>query len=128
MSTFIAILIGITIVFPFLVSVFFLILKKWTGRTITMKTNADYTTPFLFASVYVIARSLFGGGVGYTLFIIAILIGLLYAIYEKRRVKDFEISKLFRKVWRLYFIFLVIAYILLIVIGLVLAIIHAVST
>lgn len=127
MSTFITILIGIMIVSPILVSVFFLIFKKWTGRTITMKTRADYITPFLFASVYIIARALFGDGVGYTLLIIAIVIGLLYAIYEKRRVKDFEISRLFRKIWRLYFILLFIAYVLLMTMGLVLAIIHAVS-
>lgn len=128
MSTFIAVLIGIIIVCPFLLSIWLSILKKWTGRQISMKRQADYTTPFLFVSVYIIARTLFGSGVGYIISIIAITIVLLYAIYEKRRVKDFKISPLLRKVWRLYFVILVISYLVLIIIGVVGAIIHAVSS
>ncbi len=127
MSTFVSILIGIIVICPFLLSICLYIFKRWTGRPISMKKNADYTTPFLFLSVYIIAHTLFGDGVGYFVIITAILIVILSAIYEKRRVKDFQIGLLLRKVWRLFFIILAVTYLLLIMIGLVLTIIHFVK-
>lgn len=124
---FISTLIGILAVFPFFISFCLYVFARWSGRPFSMRKNADYTTPFLFLSVYIIAHTLIGDGVGYVLLIVAILMMIIFAIYEKRRVKDFNVGMLLRKVWRFYFIVLVFAYILLIISGLILAVIHAVN-
>lgn len=126
-ASFLSILMGILAVFPFLISLSLFMFTRWTGRSFSMRKNADYTTPFLFLSVYIIAHTLFGDGVGYVLCIVSIVIVIAFAIYEKRRVKDFKIGILLRKAWRLYFIILVFVYIILIVIGLVWAVIHALN-
>lgn len=123
-STLIAILLGIIVVFPFIISVCLLFFYKRIGRAPTIRKIADLTTPFLFFSIYIIAHTIFGDGVGYTIAIIALFTMIIYAVYEKRRVKDFQIIRLIRKVWRLYFLILVGGYILLIIVGLVFKVIE----
>lgn len=119
---FLSILVGSIAIFPFVVSLILVVFHRSVGRKMTMKKIADITTAFLFLSVYMIAHSLFGDGVGYVLSIVSIVIVLVFAILERRRVKDFHIIHLLRKVWRLFFILLMIAYFSLIIIGLVLTI------
>lgn len=51
----------------------------------------------------------------------------MYAIFERRRVKEFQVIRLIRKVWRLYFILLIPAYLILMMTGLVLKIIEYVT-
>lgn len=121
-GTFFSVLIGIIVLFPFGISICLLLFYRRIGRKLTMKKIADYTTPFLFLSTYITAHAIFGEGVGYIIAIVAIVITLIFAVYERRRAKDFKITYLLRKVWRLFFILLIIVYCLLIIIGLVLTI------
>lgn len=125
-SSVLSVLIGILVVFPFFMSLCMYIYARWKGRPFSVRKSADYTTPFLFLSVYIIAHTLFGDGVGYILLVATIIIMIGLAIYEKIRRKDFQIGVLLRRAWRLYFIILVFSYIVLIVIGLVWTIIDAV--
>lgn len=115
-------LIGVIVLFPFGVSISLLIVYHRIGKKPTVKRIADLTTPFLFLSIYFTAYAIFGDGVGFTIAIASIVIALFFTIYEYRRVKDFQIVDLLRKVWRLFFILLMIAYFLLILIGIGLAI------
>lgn len=119
---FLSFLVGSIAIFPFVVSIVLLFFHRSIGRKISMKNIADYTTVFLFLSVYMIAHSLFGDGVGYIIAIVSIVIILAFAVLERRRVKDFHIVQLLRKVWRLFFILLMIVYFLLMIIGLTLTI------
>ncbi|AOV08353.1 DUF3397 domain-containing protein [Sporosarcina ureilytica] len=120
-------LIAVIVVFPFIVSVCLLFLYQRIGRAPTIRKIADLTTPFLFFSIYMISHTIFGDGVGYTIVILALSIIIIYAVFERRRVKDFQIIRLIRKVWRLYFLLLIAAYMILILIGLVLKIIEYVT-
>lgn len=121
-QTILSSLMGIFVLFPFGVSVSLLIVYRRIGKKPTVKKIADLTTPFLFLSIYFTAHVIFGDGVGFTIAIASIVIALFFTIYEYRRVKDFQIVYLLRKVWRLFFILLMIAYFLLILIGIGLAI------
>lgn len=118
-----SILIGIIALFPFIISICLLLFYRQVGRKPTIRKIADYTTPFLFLSVYLIAHTIFGDGVGYIIALTAVTIVLIFAVYERKRVKDFEIMYLLRKAWRVFFILLLIVYILLLIVGLILTII-----
>lgn len=118
-----SILIGVIVLFPFIISICLLLFYRQVGRKPTMRKIADYTTPFLFLSVYMIAYTIFGEGVGYIISIIAVIIILFIAIRERQRVKDFEVMYLLRKGWRVFFLLLLIVYILLMIIGVILTII-----
>lgn len=120
-------LFGIIVIFPFIISICIVLFYSHSGRKLTMKKIADYTTPFLFLSVYLIAHTIFLGGVGYVIAIIAIVIVLMIAVLERRRQKDFRIKCILRKAWRLFFILLFVVYLLLMMIGLVLTIIDQVT-
>lgn len=119
---FLSFLVGSIAIFPFIVSIVLLFFHRSIGKKMSMKKIADYTTLFLFVSVYMIAHSLFGDGVGYMIAIVSIVIVLVFAVWERKRVKDFQIVQLLRKVWRLFFIILIAVYFLLMIIGLILTI------
>ncbi|MDS9470488.1 DUF3397 family protein [Sporosarcina pasteurii] len=119
--------IAVIVIFPFIVSVCLQFFYRRFGHTPTVRKIADLTTPFLFLSVYLIAYTIFGDGVGFTIVILALSIIIMYAIFERRRVKEFQVIRLIRKVWRLYFILLIPAYLILMMTGLVLKIIEYVT-
>lgn len=119
---FFSFLVGSIVVFPFMISIILLLFHRSMGRKMTIKRLADYTTVFLFLSVYVIAYSIFGEGVGPIIAIASIVIVLIFAVFERKHVKEFHIIHLLRKVWRLFFIILIIVYFLLMIIGIILTI------
>lgn len=125
-SSIVSILFAIVVIFPFIVTILALSIYKRRGKAPanTLGEAADWTTFFLFLSVYVLAREMFDLPVGFYLLLTFVLIVIIFAIYERIKVKDFKIIRLMRKVWRLSFILLFIAYIVLLIIGLVLKIIE----
>lgn len=116
------VLVGLITLFPFIVSMGLVLLFRKLKYKYTVRKIADYTTPFLFLSVYIIAYSMVGDGVGFIIATIAILLVLVFAIIEKRRQPYFSVINLFRRVWRLYFLILTIVYLLLIIIRVILTI------
>ena len=85
---------------------------------------ADFTTPFLFLAVYIISRTIFGTGSGSYIAAIAIIITISYTVTERFKVKDFQIVRLLRKTWRLFFLILAAAYIILLIAGVILKIVE----
>lgn len=124
-STVISVLFGLIILFPFIITFLTLFIYRRMGRApiSVLGEAADLTTPFLFLSTYIVGRTIFEEGVGFYMMIIFVVITILYAIYERVKVKEFRITRLLRKIWRLLFLVLVIVYILLIIVGLILKII-----
>ena len=121
MATILSVLFGITVLFPFIWTFFILVIYKRLGiaPSSVLGPAADMTTPLLFLSVYVISRTIFGNGVGYYIITIAIIIMIIYSIYEKMNVKELRIIRLLRKIWRLFFLILVAAYFILLIIGVI---------
>lgn len=121
MSSFISVLLGALIVFPFFVTFLFLIFLRSRGKVPVKAIGlaADITTPFLFLAVYIISRTIFGDGSGYTIAVIAISSTIAIAVHERLKVKEFQIVRLLRKTWRFFFLILVVAYVLLLGVGLI---------
>ncbi|MFD1928969.1 DUF3397 domain-containing protein [Sporosarcina siberiensis] len=129
MSTVISVLLGVLIVFPFLLTFLILIFFRRRGRApvTVIGLAADLTTPFLFLAVYIIFRAIFDKGVGVYIAVIAIVITIVYAFLERFKVKDFQIVRLLRKTWRLLFLILAAAYFILLIIGMVLKIMDSLN-
>lgn len=119
MSTVITIILAALILFPFPIAILYLMWMKKKGYAPVSQIGraADWTTPFLFLAVYILARTVFGLGVGIPIVLIALTVGICYAIIERLRVKEFQIMRIMKKCWRLYFIVLTGCYVALITIG-----------
>ncbi|MER2089263.1 MAG: DUF3397 domain-containing protein [Sporosarcina sp.] len=126
MSGVISAVVGTIILFPFVVTILFLIIMKRIGRApkSVMGLAADVTTPFLFIGIYVISYTIFGIGTAFYIAGFAIVIAIILAFIERGAVKDFRIVRLLRKIWRFYFLFSVAVYLLLLSFGTVLKIIE----
>jgi len=124
-GTIISSLFAIIILCPFLVPIVLLIIFKRMGKPPISRLGitADITTPILLLSVYILSHAIFGAGVGYTMITVGIIVTIVYAIYERMKVKEFRIIHLLRKIWRLLFLMLAFAYIVLLPLGVVLQIV-----
>jgi hypothetical protein len=119
LNNLLSILTGIIVLFPFLITIAFLIGMRKMGKApaAVIGKAADFTTPFLFLSVYITSLTIFGKGTGFYLMSIAILIAIFFAVAERLGEKDFLIKRVVQKTWRLYFLLLSLAYVVLLVVG-----------
>lgn len=114
-----SILTGIIVVFPFVITIVFLIFMRRMGKApaAVIGKAADFTTPFLFLSVYITSMTIFGKGTGFYITSIAILIAIILTVVERVKEKEFEIARVMQKTWRVFFLLLSLAYVILLVIG-----------
>ncbi|MCM3637966.1 DUF3397 domain-containing protein [Sporosarcina luteola] len=114
-----SILTGIIVVFPFVITIVFLIFMRRMGKApaAVIGKAADFTTPFLFLSVYITSMTIFGKGMGFYITSIAILIAIILTVVERVKEKEFKIGRVMQKTWRLFFLLLSLSYIILLVIG-----------
>ncbi|HEX5563896.1 MAG TPA: DUF3397 family protein [Sporosarcina sp.] len=114
-----SILTGIIVLFPFLITIIFLVVMRKMGRApaAVIGKAADFTTPFLFLSVYITSWSIFGKGTGFYITSIAILVAIFFAVVERVREKEFQIGRVLQKTWRLYFLLLSLVYVVLLFLG-----------
>jgi quinol-cytochrome oxidoreductase complex cytochrome b subunit len=120
---------GAIILFPFIITIVFLILMRKLGKApaSVIGLAADVTTPLLFLAVYVAADTVFGKGIWVCIMGIAIVIAIIYAFIERSKVKEFRIIRLLRKTWRFYFLVLLAAYVFLLIFGTVMKIVEYVK-
>lgn len=125
LSSILSVLFAVIVIFPFIITILMLFIYKKRGRAPAKSLGeaADWTTLFLFVSVYMLARAIFDYSIGFYMLIAFVIMVLAFAIYERLKVKDFRIIRLLRKVWRLSFLLLLVAYIGLLITGLILQII-----
>ncbi|QUW21791.1 DUF3397 family protein [Sporosarcina sp. Marseille-Q4063] len=123
-ATILSVLFGVLIFCPYIITILILMIYRRLGTApaSVLGQAADLTTPFLFLSVYIISRTIYGDLVGVYIAITSIIIIIIYSIVEKMNVKEFLIKRFFRKVWRLFFLLLSSSYVILLLIGLVLKI------
>ena len=107
-ETILSVLFGILIFCPYIITILILMIYRRLGTApaSVLGQAADLTTPFLFLSVYIIARTIYGDLVGVYISITSIIIIIIYSIVEKMNVKEFLIKRFLRKVWRLFFLLL----------------------
>ncbi|MBO0601029.1 DUF3397 family protein [Sporosarcina sp. E16_3] len=129
MNEVIATFLGIIILFPFFVTIAFMVVMRKMGKAPAsiLGLAADITTPLLFLAVYVVSQVVFGQEIWIYIIGIAIIIAIVYAFIERNKVKEFQIARLLRKTWRFYFLVLLAAYIILLITGLVMKIVEYVT-
>ena len=110
MSTFLSVLLGVLIVFPFLITFLLLVFyrKKREGPSESYWTRRRfYDTVLISCCLYNLAEQYFGTGSGSY---IAVNRNYYYDypmhVTERFKVKDFQIVRLLRKTWRLFFLVL----------------------
>ena len=86
--------------------------------------SADATTFILLFSVPLSIRSLWGMNYYSIVFFIEIAIAIIITYIDWRTKKEIEILPLLKKIWRLYFILLTIAYIVIWIVGLIQSVIE----
>ncbi|BAQ10420.1 hypothetical protein OXB_1949 [Bacillus sp. OxB-1] len=122
-------LLGAIILFPLIITLSYMVIMRKMGKAPAkmMGRAADVTTPFLFLAVYVVAHSIFGDGPGWFISGIALVIAIVLIIIERLRVKEFKILRVLQRAWRLYFLVLSAAYIILIAVGVIKKIVEYVA-
>ena len=119
MKVLISFVTGIIVLFPFLVTVSFLIIMRKRGKAPAKMVGkaADWTTPFLLISVYFISLAVFGEGSGFVISGAMIVIALSFATMERLKEKEFQVIRFAQKTWRMYFLLLAVSYLVLLCIG-----------
>ncbi|HJF30891.1 MAG TPA: DUF3397 domain-containing protein [Sporosarcina psychrophila] len=129
MNGMISAFLGAIILFPFIVTIVFLIVMRKLGKApaSVIGLAADITTPFMFLAVYIVSDTLFRNEIWVYIVGIALIIAIVYAFIERSKVKEFRIGRLLRKTWRFYFLVLFAAYVILLIAGAVMKVVEYVT-
>ncbi len=112
-------LISFIILFPILllIVIYLICRKRQLSEVKSFGFAADATTFVLFFSVPLFISSLWNVNVSVFVICIAIIIAMVFTYIDWKRKKEIEILPLMKKIWRFYFILLMIIYILIWIIG-----------
>ncbi|WP_033543527.1 DUF3397 family protein [Planococcus sp. CAU13] len=108
---------------PFLAFILLLLASRRRLRRKAVGFSADLTTFLLFLSVPVSVEALWDIKIAFGISVTAILIAIFLLVMEWKRSKEIEVLKYIRKTWRLYFLLLSAAYVLIWFTGLALTVI-----
>ncbi|EGQ27292.1 MULTISPECIES: DUF3397 family protein [Sporosarcina] len=119
-------ILGGLLLFPFLILIVCLILSKKIGVSPSRRFGfaVDWTTPFLGVSVTVLIHTIWDQWLGFYVAGTVCILAILFSIVERLQMKEFRTFLVLRKTWRVYFLLLTCAYILLLGIGIALQIIQ----
>lgn len=117
--------IGAVFIFaPFLALLLILLFTRKRLKHKSIGLAADLTTFLLFFSVPVSIKAIWGIEISALVYLIAILIAIVLLFIEWRQTKEIEILRYIRQTWRMYFLLLTLAYILIWVVGIILSLFH----
>lgn len=88
---------------------------------------ADVTTVLLFISVSLAIKSVWEVPVFSWMIILAVIVAMIFTYIEWRKVKEIKVPPLLRRIWRFYFIALVILYFTVLVIGIIFSVLDYVK-
>ncbi|MDN4492415.1 DUF3397 domain-containing protein [Ureibacillus aquaedulcis] len=117
---------SIIIFFPiilFLIT-YFIARKQKKSKAKSFGLASDATTIVMFFSVPLSISSLWEKNYNVLVFVIAIVIAIIFTYIDWRTKKEIEVLRLFKKVWRLYFILLTTAFLVIWIVGLIQSIIE----
>ncbi len=119
-------LLSIIIFFPIILFfiTYFIIRKRKKSKVKAFGIASDLTTLVLFFSVPLSISSLWEKNYNVVVFIIALIIAIVFTYIDWRTKKEIEILRLLKKVWRLYFILLTMAFLVIWIVGLIQSIIE----
>lgn len=114
-------LLSLIVIVPYVLTVVLFVMVKLSGRTSvkSFRIAADVTVPFLLLSVIVLLRMIVNIHGGITLIAGILIIGIVFAIAERFRSKEFRIQNMLRNLWRMVFLIMSFLYIVLLLTGVV---------
>ena len=114
-------LVSIIIFFPIILFfiTYFIGRKRKKSKVKAFGMASDATTVVLFFSVPLSISSLWEKNYNIIILIIAIVIAIIFTYIDWRTKKEIEILRLIKKTWRLYFILLSIAFVVIWIVGLI---------
>ncbi len=126
MNEVISAILGVIILFPFIVTIVFMVVMREDGQSPSINPRTCrrcHDTIPISSGLYRI-QTVFGQGIWVYIVGIAIIIAIVYAFIERSKVKEFQIVRLLRKTWRFYFLVLLAAYVILLITGVVMKIVE----
>ncbi|MFC7685517.1 DUF3397 family protein [Ureibacillus sp. GCM10028918] len=119
-------LVSIIIFFPIILFFIAYVLsrKRKKSKAKSFGVASDVTTIVLFFSVPLSISSLWEKNYNVFVFVIAIVIAIIFTYIDWRTKKEIEVLRLLKKTWRLYFILLTIAFLIIWIVGLIQSIIE----
>lgn len=110
---------AVVIFFPFLITFVSYIVLKLFGLKKKQRTRlaADLTTPFLIVSIPLIFQAVWN--IPFLLIFIALLmfVAIIITYKEWRKVKEINVPKLLKRIWRAYFLGGIAVYVVLLIVG-----------
>lgn len=121
MKTVIHILLSIIIFFPLLIFfvTYYICKRRNLPAVRSFGIASDQTTVWLFMSVPLSISGLWQFDAALIVVMIAIVIALLFTFVDWRTKKEIVVKALLRKIWRFYFLTLIVTYIVIWVLGLI---------
>ena len=110
---------ALLIIAPIFLFIFIILLARKRLGYRSIGLAADVTTLLLFFSVPAAAAAIWQVNTMLITYSAALVIAIILLIIEWKRSKEIEIPKLARKIWRVYFLALSLAYFLICVAGLI---------
>lgn len=114
---------------PFIVLLLLFVIGKKMKQSTAKSFGyaADVTTILLFISVSLAIKSVWQIPVFSWMIILAVIVAMIFTYVEWRRVKEIKVPPLLRRIWRFYFIALVILYFAVLVIGIIFSVLDYVK-
>ncbi|GAA0331074.1 hypothetical protein GCM10008967_22010 [Bacillus carboniphilus] len=129
MTQFIATLLAIFIVIPFLSYLLvFTSVKFISGNhKRAVKSAIDSTTFFLFVCIQFMIAEIWGGAFIWFFYIFILIVAILASLYHWRKKEEIQYGQLFKGVWRIHFFVFFVMYITFMVYGMTSSVIGAMS-
>lgn len=104
----------VTLFCPFVILFisYFVLKKLRMKQEYVIGFSADITTLLLFLSVPYIVQRAWDYSAYIIVIIVAIVVALIFTFVDWRTEKEIEVPKLMKKIWRVYFVALLAAYII----------------
>lgn len=112
-------LISVIIICPVLLLfiVYYFCRKRKMRESKAFGWASDVTTFILFFSVPLLISSLWQLNISIYIICFAIIIAMIFTYFDWKKKKEIEILPLLKKIWRFFFLFLMICYIIIWIIG-----------
>ncbi|WP_341322589.1 DUF3397 domain-containing protein [Solibacillus sp. FSL H8-0523] len=119
MILFLQFILATIIIFPIIAFILTLIIcrKFKLKKHKAIGLASDVTTVILLFSVPVAIRSLWGQSIWILMLVVLLILAIIFTYLDWRTKKEIEVQPLLKKIWRVYFLLLSIAYFTVWIIG-----------
>lgn len=119
MILFLQFILAAIVIFPIIAFLLMLIIcrKFKLKKHKAIGVAADVTTFILLFSVPIAIRSLWGQSIWTLMCVVLLVLAIIFTYLDWRTKKEIEVQPLLKKIWRVYFLLLSIAYFFIWIVG-----------